>query len=62
MVERILIEIVTEGAAFDDRPGLEVADILRSLGATFARGGFPGEKLRDSNGNTCGSVKISAPQ
>lgn len=59
MAERIQIEIITEGAAFDDMPASEVAAILRDLAKVFARGGIPGAKLRDSNGNTCGSVTIS---
>jgi hypothetical protein len=60
MSERITIEIVTEGAAFDDFPAREVASILRDLAAVFGRDGIPGGKLRDSNGNTCGSVTIRA--
>lgn len=62
MAEKITISIVTDGAAFDDLPGKEVARILRDLAATFDRGGFPGTKLRDTNGNTCGAVLIEAAQ
>lgn len=58
MTEKITITITTNGAAFDDMPGAEVSTILRNLAATFARGGIPGAKLRDSNGNTCGAVSI----
>lgn len=59
MAETITITIHTEGAAFDE-PATEVARILRDLAGTFARHGLPGEKLRDLNGNTCGSVTIRA--
>ena len=59
MAERITIVIETGNAAFEDRPGGEIADILRNLAAVFARQGIPGGHLRDSNGNRCGSVTIS---
>lgn len=59
MAERITIIIDTDNDAFADMPGQEVAGMLRDLALVFARGGFPGERLRDSNGNTCGSVAIT---
>lgn len=62
MAEKITITITTEGAAFDDLPGQEVAMILRDLAAVFGRGGIPGTKLRDSNGNTVGGVNIEAAE
>ena len=59
MGERITITIDTGNAAFDDSPAGEVALILRNLAAVFARQGIPPERLRDSNGNTCGSVRVA---
>lgn len=58
MAERITITIETGNAAFDDGPASEVAEILRNLSKVFARQGIPGEFLRDSNGNKCGTVRI----
>lgn len=48
------LEIDTSNAAFEDNPS-EVASILRRLADAFEHGSPDGGKLRDSNGNTCGS-------
>ena len=58
MAERWTITIETANAAFDDMPASEVARILSDLTKVFARGGIPPERLRDNNGNTCGSVTL----
>lgn len=59
MAERITIVIETDNAAFEDSPTGEIADILHDLAKVFARQGIPGEHLRDSNGNKCGTVTIT---
>lgn len=58
MAERWTITIETENDAFADQPATEVARILQDLAKVFHRGGLPGERLRDSNGNTCGTVTL----
>lgn len=58
MAERWTITIETANDAFADQPATEVARILQDLAKAFLRGGFPAERLRDSNGNTCGTVTL----
>lgn len=53
MAERWTITIETANDAFADQPATEVSRILQDLAKVFHRGGLPGERLRDSNGNTC---------
>jgi hypothetical protein len=57
-MEGIEILIATENAAFEDSPATELARILRHLAECFERDGIPPPRLLDSNGNTCGTVKI----
>jgi len=57
-MEGIEILISTENAAFEDTPATEIARILRALAKHFETHGEPPERLRDYNGNTCGTVKV----
>lgn len=59
MSERIIIEIETAGAAFDDAPASEIARILRGLAARFENDGIPPSRLFDLNGNACGGVTVA---
>lgn len=54
-MEKITITIETANAAFDNAPE-EVARILHELADRFQQRAIP-EKLRDINGNTCGTVE-----
>lgn len=68
---RVTITIDTDNAAFEDSLGYEVARVLRKLADTFNAHSalldvdgehlheLDGHKLRDINGNTVGSVKVS---
>lgn len=56
-MEGLEILISTENAAFEDSPASEIARILRELADCFEQGDPP-ERLRDVNGNTCGTVKV----
>lgn len=59
MSERITIVIETSNAAFDDEPSTELALILEHVARRFRHGELQdGARLIDSNGNTCGHVKI----
>lgn len=60
---KIIITIDTDNAAFEGDPGFETARILRNIVSDlecppFEREHWHGYKLRDSNGNTVGSVKV----
>jgi hypothetical protein len=57
-MEGIEILITTENAAFEDSPATELARILHKLAECFERDGIPPYRLRDINGNTCGTVKV----
>lgn len=56
------IEIDTGNAAFEQAGGDELARILRGLAMNFEDGTLrPCQgRLRDSNGNTCGSYQLDA--
>lgn len=55
----ITITIDTEGAAFDDYDA-EIADILKGLAAkAFMADLYDGLSVKDTNGNTCGRVRIT---
>lgn len=57
-MEGIEILISTDNAAFEDSPASEVARILRELAERFEDDGIPPARLRDVNGNTCGTVEV----
>jgi hypothetical protein len=58
-MERITITIETGNAAFADRPATEIARILSELASDISGGGLEdGKKLRDTNGNWCGIVRV----
>jgi hypothetical protein len=58
---RYTIQIDTEGAAFEDQPGCEIARILRELANTVEGFAFDRQNrrvkfpVRDINGNRCGT-------
>lgn len=54
------IEIDTNGAAFTDSQNSEIARILQGIANNFENGATEPchGKLRDSNGNTCGSYEF----
>ncbi len=60
----LTIRIDCSGAAFTDPyegtpwPGPELAEILRALADRAEAGELGTESVRDSNGNTCGSVEF----
>ncbi len=54
---RFIVEIDCDNAAFEDDPACEVANILRKVVRAVEKDGSQGGRLRDSNGNTCGSYK-----
>lgn len=57
---KYVIEIETDNAAFDIRPQDEVARILKELSERLERDVVsPPARLRDINGNTVGSVRIT---
>lgn len=47
-----------DNAAFGDEPGFEVARILREVGERVGHGACDGN-IRDANGNTVGTWKIT---
>jgi len=59
---RLIIEIDLDGAAFEEVAGVEAGEILREIAYNMDNLDlFPGmdwPTLRDSNGNTCGTVRI----
>ena len=55
----VTITINTDNAAFEDDPWGEVASILESIATTMRDYQYlVSEKVRDSNGNTCGSITM----
>ena len=57
----ITITINTDNAAFEDDPHSEVASILESIASDMRDERdmrWSKEKIRDSNGNTCGSITM----
>ena len=55
----ITIKINTDNAAFDDSMlRVELSLILEELAKEIDRFGIVNKPLRDTNGNTCGFVKI----
>jgi len=60
---RLLIQIETSNAAFDDDPGMEIARILRELADTMESRSswFPQTMiLRDVNGNKVGAAEVTS--
>jgi hypothetical protein len=57
---RLVIEMETEGAAFEGCPEDETARILREYADRIERNGFNGfqDLLRDVNGNTVGTARV----
>lgn len=58
-MKKVTITIDTTNDAFEesDRPGIEVARILRDLAKKFDSGVIP-QKVMDANGNTVGTCKV----
>ncbi len=59
---KITITIATDNAAFEDYPAGEVSRILAELARTVRDReirDLDAMKLRDSNGNTVGAVKVT---
>jgi hypothetical protein len=56
----VTIKIACDNAAFGDAPEVEVARILHDLARKIEAQGLNSiEKLRDGNGNTVGSLKVT---
>lgn len=59
-MHKITIEILLENEAFGDAPMTELARILREYAARIEEYGPDDcDRLRDHNGNTCGTARIS---
>lgn len=56
---KLIIEIDLSNAAFDPCPNQEISNILMELGQDIMIDGPECKTIRDSNGNTCGKVKIN---
>lgn len=52
---RFVVTIDCDNAAFEDDPSCEVANLLRKVVRAVEKDGSQCGRLRDSNGNTCGS-------
>lgn len=66
---RLTVEITTSSTGFDDKPGHELARILRDLATRIQDANWTTRDridstrretlaLRDRHGNTCGSVRV----
>jgi len=59
MTERLTIDILAAGAAFDAAPAAELARILRIIALRLDRDDVPPTRLYDLNGNHCGVCTIT---
>lgn len=56
---RVIIMLNTDSDAFQSDPGVEVASILEDYAEKVKSRGLYPSKLRDTNGNTVGDVKVA---
>ena len=55
---KITIEIKIDNDAFNERPEVEVADILNGAARKLKANGLVRQRLQDYNGNTVGLLEV----